>query len=139
MYLNILQFIYNKLFVDEFKSARFKEFKFRPLSQQEVLDIFRKSSTVFDMQHNMQNGLTMRTIETLGAKRKLITTNGNITKYDFYNENNILVLNEHSISEIDKFIRRDYEPINDRIYEKYSLNRWIEVITSEKQQWSDHN
>ena len=131
MFLNKLQYWYNKAFVQEFKGANSGEFKFKPLSEQENLDMLRKSNSVFDMQHNHQSGLTMRTIETLGAKRKLITSNTNIKKYDFYHENNIFVMDEHNSSGIEQFIRHDYEPINDEIYRKYSLQSWLKTIITE--------
>lgn len=128
MFLNKLQYLYNKVFVSEFKGAKSSEFKFKPLSEQENLAILKKSNTVFDIPYNKQSGLTMRTIETLGAKRKLITTNVNIKKYDFYNENNIYVMDKHNWSGIEEFIRHDYEPIDDEIYRKYSLRSWIGTI-----------
>lgn len=131
MLLNNLQYLYNKAFIAEFKSAKRKEFKFKPLSEAENLAILRKSNTVFDIQHNQQSGLTIRTIETLGAKRKIITTNTNIKKYDFYNENNILVMDEYKFSDIEKFIDNEYEPISNEIYRKYSLHSWIETIINE--------
>jgi len=131
MFLNKLQYWYNKAFVKEFKDAKSSEFMFKPLTEKENLDMLRKSNSVFDMQHNNQSGLTMRTIETLGAKKKMITSNTNIKKYDFYNENNIFVMNEHNLSGIEQFIRHDYEPIDNEIYRKYSLHSWIETIIAE--------
>ena len=132
MFLNRLQYVYNKMFVPEFKGSRSSEFKFIPLSEQENIDVLKKSNTVFDMQHNKQSGLTMRTIETLGANRKMITTNANIKKYDFYNENNIFVMDKYSLEDIEQFIKHKYEPISQDIYIKYSLHSWIETIINEE-------
>lgn len=131
MFLNRLQYLYNKVFVSEFRGAKKSEFKFKPLSANENLAILKNSNTVFDMQHNMQSGLTMRTIETLGANRKLITTNKSIKKYDFYNENNIFVMDKHNLSEIEEFIKKDYNPINEDIYKKYRLCSWVNTIINE--------
>jgi len=131
MFLNKMQYLYNKVLVEEFKGAKSSEFKFKSLSEKENLSILRKSNSVFDMQHNKQSGLTMRTIETLGAKRKLITFNTNIKKYDFYNENNTFVVDEHNWSGIEQFIKHEYEPIDEGIYRKYSLHSWIEAIIAE--------
>jgi len=131
MFLNKIQYWYNKAFVAEFKGAKSSEFNFKPLSEKENLSILRKSNSVFDIQHNKQSGLTMRTIETLGAKRKLITSNTNIIKYDFYNENNIFVVNYHDWSGIELFIKHEYEPVDEGIYRKYSLLSWIEAIVSD--------
>ncbi|MGH4139660.1 hypothetical protein [Clostridium sp.] len=70
----------------------------------------------------------MRTIETLGARRKMVTTNINIVKYDFYNENNIFVMDENDLGEIEEFINNKYVSINDDVYEKYSLHNWVQTI-----------
>lgn len=131
MFIYKLQYWYNKAFVKEFKGSNSNEFKFKPLSEKEILSILRKSNSVFDIQHNKQSGLTMRTIETLGAKRKLITTNHNIKKYDFYNENNVYVIDQDNWSGIEQFIKNQYEPIDDDIYSKYSLHSWIKNIITE--------
>ncbi|AIQ60524.1 hypothetical protein [Paenibacillus borealis] len=130
MFLNKLQYFYNKACLSAFKGARSSEFKFIPLSEKENIEILKKSNTVFDIQHNQQSGLTMRTIETLGAKRKLITTNTNVKKYDFYNEKNILVVEEYDLNAIETFLKHEYEPIDEQIYEKYSLHSWLETIIS---------
>jgi hypothetical protein len=133
MYLNRLQYYYNRVLIPEFKIAKSSEFKFTPLSEEENLEVLKKSNTVFDMQHNLQSGLTMRTIETLGAKRKMITTNINIRKYDFYNQNNIYVMDKPSLVEIEQFIKHKYEPISNEIYKKYSLESWIDTIIGESE------
>lgn len=130
MYLNKFQYFYNRVFVSEFKGAKSSEFKFESLSLEENLAVLKKTNAVFDMQHNQQSGLTMRTIETLGANRKLITTNRNIRKYDFYSEKNIFVIENENINDIEKFLEIDYEPINDEIYKKYSIRGWVETFTS---------
>lgn len=64
-------------------------FHFKPMSKELLLQLYAGSRIIIDVQHPKQTGLTMRCIETLGAKRKLITTNYYITEYDFYNPDNI--------------------------------------------------
>ena len=128
MYINILQYIYNKIYVKEFQNAKIREFKFKTMTVQENLDVLRKTNTVFDIQHYMQSGLTIRTIEAIGSKRKLITANENIKKYDFYNSNNIYVLNEQNWGGIEDFIRHKYEPIPEEIHKKYSISSWLKTM-----------
>ncbi|WP_172658089.1 hypothetical protein [Campylobacter geochelonis] len=70
----------------------------------------------------------MRTFEAFGAKRKLITTNKNIIKYDFYNSNNINLLNRINIALDKDFIDKNYIELTKEIYEKYSIKSWIYTI-----------
>jgi hypothetical protein len=74
----------------------------------------------------------MRTIETLGAKRKLITTNKQISRYDFYNENNIMILNDDNFDEVTGFLKRKYQDIPEHIYKEYSLSSWVTNIIKGK-------
>lgn len=132
MYLNKLQYLYNKVFVEEFKKSKMSEFNFKSLSESEILNYIKESKIIFDIPHSKQSGLTMRTIETIGAKRKLITTNVNIKKYDFYDENNILVLSNDNLEAINSFIKSGYKIIDKKIYEKYSIEKWVDTIINEK-------
>ncbi|HCR2225600.1 TPA: hypothetical protein ONE13_004719 [Enterobacter asburiae] len=68
----------------------------------------------------------MRSIETLGAKRKLITTNKNICDYDFYNEDNILVI-DGSVTkkQIQNFLQKKYKALTAELYNKYSVDYWV--------------
>lgn len=132
LYLNKLQFLYNKFNVMEFKNSKFKEFKFKPLTEEENLAVLKVSKCVFDVEHSLQTGLTLRTIETLGAKKKLITTNKAIRDYNFYNENNIFILddaNTININEVLQFLKTSTEEIPNEIYEQYSIENWTKVIT----------
>ena len=80
---------------------------------------------VIDIESPTQNGLTMRTIEMIGLKKKLITTNKDIVNYDFYNPNNILVCDRDNFKIDKSFIETPYEELAKEIYEKYSLKGWL--------------
>ena len=67
----------------------------------------------------------MRNIEILGLKRKLITTNKDIVNYDFFNENNIFILDRNNPIIDISFLEKPYVMLNEDIYKKYSLKNWI--------------
>ena len=122
-----LKYVYHKLFAEEFRGARFSEFQKKKLPVTMVAKIFEQSKCILDAPQAGQRGLTIRTIECLGAKRKLITTNADVKNYDFYREANILVYQ----GEIDNsciFFTEEYEDVPDKIYQKYSLRQWIETL-----------
>ena len=127
-----LMYWIRKIFIKKYDYGDVSEFSFSPLSQSEIINIFQNSRIVLDINHPLQFGLTSRTIETLGAKRKLITTNENIKKYDFYNENNITCINRSNVA-IDKlFFSSLYEDIDRTQYEFYSLENWLKNIFKEE-------
>lgn len=122
-----LKFIYHKLFAPEFKGATMDDFQTEKLSSNEVVQIFKDSACILDAPQAGQTGLTIRTIECLGAKRKLVTTNKDIKKYDFYNESNILVF-DGSIDENNPFFTTPFVDVADNIYKKYSLREWLKYM-----------
>ena len=121
-------FFFQKLFKKDFRNIQWNEVSFKSLNKFDVIDIIKKSKCIIDIQHPNQTGLTMRTIEMLGAKKKLLTTNKEIEKYDFYNKNNIFVFDRNNPKIDVEFFIKDYESIDHITYEKYSINHWIKNI-----------
>ena len=103
---------------------------FKGLQQSELVKLFSKSKVIIDCSSSSQSGLTMRTIECIGAKKKIITTNENIKEYDFYNESNVLYINDNpNESVIVDFISNDvYEELNCEVYKYYSIDNWTTRI-----------
>lgn len=112
----------------EARGIRRDEVHYESIEKKELLDLYRKSRIVIDVCHPKQTGLTLRCIETLGAGRKLITTNKDIINYDFYNPKNILVIDSESPQIPSEFMETEYEPLPEAIYEKYSLSSWLDTI-----------
>ncbi len=112
------------------RNTSMHDFQFVPLAKKDLLALMEQSRIIIDIQHPKQTGLTMRCIETLGASRKLITTNQHIREYDFYDENNILIVGRHHPILTDSFLTAPYHPIAADIYHKYSIGHWIETVFS---------
>lgn len=126
-----VMYLVKKMFDKSYQNTEIKDFSFASISKDKVLDIISNSKIILDIQHPKQVGLTMRTIEMLGMKKKLITTNKNIKEYDFYNSDNIKIIDRNNpILDLD-FIRNDYVEINADIYKKYSIGSWLEEVFSE--------
>ena len=121
------KFIYKlyKLTKKEFKGTTEADFSFDKRSASEIAEVVDESRIILDIQHPKQTGLTMRTIEMIGMNKKLITTNKTITEYDFYNPNNIAVIDRHDVKIDMDFLQKPYEPLDPAVYEKYSLTSWI--------------
>ena len=115
----------NKIKNRDFKGVSAHDVKFEMLPFEKLYSTYANSRCVVDVENPGQHGLTMRSIEIIGLRRKFITTNRDIVNYDFYNPNNILVLDrKNSIVDM-SFFDKPYEMLPDEIYEKYSLRNWI--------------
>ena len=114
------------------KDILVKYYHWDRMSYYENINNMSVSKALLDIQHPTQTGLTMRTLESVGCGVKLITTNSEVKKYDFYNPNNILVINREK-PEIPKFfLETPYESLPDEIYRKYSINNWAQTIMSKE-------
>lgn len=109
----------------EFRGTELSNFRFKKISATSIAEAVEKSKTIIDIQHPKQTGLTMRTLEMVGMNKKLITTNQDICRYDFYHPNNICVIDRDNPKINAEFFNTPYEQIPDVIYEKYSITSWI--------------
>ncbi|WP_372474558.1 lipopolysaccharide core biosynthesis protein rfaS [Capnocytophaga sp. ARDL2] len=84
---------------------------------------------VLEINHENQKGLSMRVYEAIGLKRKIITTNPDIANYEFYNPNNILIINDvNNISILESFLDTPYEDLPIEMYEKYYIKNWLKTL-----------
>ncbi|KFF05889.1 CgeB family protein [Flavobacterium reichenbachii] len=97
-----------------------------PLS--EINEYNNRSQVLLDINRKSQNGLTFRVFESIGLQKKLITTNADIVNYDFYNPNNILVIDEKNPNIPVSFFDKEYEKLPEDIFKKYTLEGWIENV-----------
>ena len=96
----------------------------------QVLEYIQKHSFIVDIhKYGIQDGLTFRVFESLYFEKKLITSNLDIKNYDFYNPNNIFIVEDfNSINIPDSFFQSPYTKIPDEIYNKYHYSHWLKTI-----------
>ncbi len=70
----------------------------------------------------------MRTLETLGARKKLVTTNSSVKFYDFYSEDNISIIDRNNPVISERFLNTPYKNVEPHVYRRYSLSGWLEEI-----------
>jgi hypothetical protein len=114
-----------KLFTPTVDGSRASEFHYVPLASHLVQRTFFDSRAILDVQHPRQGGLTMRTIETLGSSTKLITTNSAVRSYDFFNPENICVIDRLKPVIPPGFLETPFTPVPDAIYQRYRLTNWV--------------
>lgn len=118
-------FLYNKLLNRDYSKVKLSDISFSPLSAKEINDIYSQTRCVLDVEHKNQKGLTMRTFELLGMQKKIITTNPQIENYDFYNQNNICIIDRNNPQVPESFWDSEFIPVPKEILENYSLKHFI--------------
>ena len=114
-----------------FVNVSYNNLSSRKLSLGELYSMYARAKCVFDNTISEQTGFTMRTIECIGSKCKLITNNKMIFNADFYNENNYYYYNKDEYDIDLEFIRGKYIELPYEIYNRYSLDSFLEDIFRE--------
>jgi len=107
-----------------YKKRKNKIYK-NDISYNEIIDLIKKSNAILDIVQYQSDGLTLRIMESLFFKKKLITNNKIIKSYDFYDKNNIFILGEDPFEKLKEFIEIPYTEIDNEIIKKYEFNEWI--------------
>lgn len=123
-----------------FWGAKKSEFVFKPVAKAELRELLARSRAVIDIERPIQSGLTMRTLETVGAHKKLLTTNPFAQRADIYHPNNVLVIDRAGMQIPEEFFERPFEPLGEDLEKKYSLDGWVdEVLPSSRPSASHHS
>jgi len=101
----------------------------KPLPYDAYLAEIVKCSGLIDIVQNGQKGMTLRVLEALFLKKKLITNNPSIKEYDFYNSNNIYLLNEGFDDEsFADFLAADFVSANPDLLYRYDVLHLLHAI-----------
>ena len=103
-----------------------KYFKTYSISTKDIIESYQHSNSVLDIELSIQNGLTVRTFETLGSGLKLVTTNNKIKEEDFYNLNRILVINRNTLDiNLNFFKQKKDENV---LFSQFYIDSWLDNI-----------
>lgn len=107
------------------KSATYTKVK---LNQEQIQEKIENSEIVLDILRKNQTGISFRIFDALAFEKKIITTNKSVRDFDFYNPNNILIVDSKDINIPNDFLNSAYIKLPDYILNKYSLENWIKTI-----------
>ena len=88
----------------------------------------KQSDIILEIGQIGQTGVTLRAIEAILFNKKLITTNKSIKQYDFYNPDQIFILEDQSNRDIINFLHTKFTPISLDILYQYSADAMLMTI-----------
>jgi hypothetical protein len=106
----------------------------RSMSAQEVASIVATSTAVLDVEHPRQRGLTMRTIETLLAGKKLVTTNTLVKESDLFHPSRVQMIDRGQPTIAEEFVNEPFLPVPEDLAAKYSCAAWIQQLLAYQRQ-----
>lgn len=93
---------------------------------------YEDSFAILDLAQPNQEGLSFRPFEAIGLEKKLVTTNKNIINYDFYDSENIYIIDDiDSINLPESFLNSPFKKLPAAISDKYFIQNWIQNITNQ--------
>lgn len=107
------------------------EFSFESLPAEKVAEIYARSKAIIDSPQAGQRGLTMRTLETIGAHRKLITANPDAVFYDFASKGDVAVWRGEGSIPPD-FFETPYRVLPDEVYRGYSIETFVRTLLGDE-------
>lgn len=99
-----------------------------------VIDSIKKSRCILEICQDGQSGLTARALEAMFLGKKLITNNKSISQFEFYNNQNILIIDNNLLGLkgiMTDFIRSPFRTIERESIYKYSFDGWLENFNDE--------
>jgi hypothetical protein len=108
------------------RGQRLRGVHFRSLTRGQLLAIYARSAAIVDLPDNLQSGYTMRTFESLGAHRKLVTTSPAVAGEDFHDPRSVFVLGRDGDFPTKEFLQSAAAP--SPAIEKHSLQAWLLVL-----------
>lgn len=83
------------------------------------------SKAILEINQNGQDGYTLRALEALFLKKKLITNNKALKNADFYFKDNIYILGENDGVNINNFLKKTYNHKADLFINNYTVEAWF--------------
>lgn len=123
-----IAFRLRKMIDKELKQFDNKKLSFVKLGHHTIIDYYKRTKSVLDINKPFQDGLTIRTFEALASGRKLITTNSDIQNYPFYNPENIFIIDRTHIKLDHNFFNSEFQKIDDETLSMMSLDSFIECL-----------
>lgn len=102
------------------------ELKTSYIPYSEMINKVSKSRALVEILKDGQSGATLRLMEALFNKKKVITTNKAVKEEPFYNPQNIFIIGERPDSELYDFVKSDYVNSNESFIEQYDVHKWLE-------------
>lgn len=96
------------------------------ISNYENIELSGKSACIVDVASGNQKGLTLRPFDALFLKKKLITNCKHISQMDFYDPQNIYIIEDLELKGIVEFMNAPYREIDSSIVKQYEVNHWIQ-------------
>lgn len=90
------------------------------------MEMALQSRCIVEIVHTGDPSCTLRPLEALAIRRKLLTNNSSVRNYSFYRSQNIFIVGEDDLNKLADFLHSPFEPLPKEIIDSYDVNAWID-------------
>lgn len=112
--------IYAMEWIRKYPYIGLKKVHFTPISLNSTINVLESTAAILDLNYTNQKSLSPRAYEAMISRRKYITTNPEVKKYDFFNPCNIAVIDMNNPDLDPAFWETPFEPIDEHVMYRYS-------------------
>lgn len=98
----------------------------KPIPYEKSIEISCSGKAILDYIEIDNSGQSMRVLEALFLKKKIITNSKLIVDYDFYRKENIFVLGIDDLNNLKEFLNSPYVDIDQKLIDQYDFSNFIE-------------
>lgn len=120
--------MYIKQFLSHFPFYPISKVNFSPISLEGTIKLLNDCKGILDLNPPYQTSLSTRAHEAMAARRKYITTNKHIMDYDYYNPNNVFVIDIENPIIPKNFFETPFEAVPEQILYKYSVKGLVDDL-----------
>lgn len=120
--------VYIKDFIIKFPYISLRRVNFKPINLSDTINVLNNSKAILDINYTSQKSLSTRAYEAMAAKRKYITTNPEVVNYDFYDPQNIAVIDIDNPIIHAGFLSSPFKEIPEDILYKYSVSGLVDDL-----------
>lgn len=107
------------------ENINYKNYYSSRISYDEILKYIASCKVIVDYVAEKQTGLTLRPLEAMFFKKKLITNDKSIENKDFYRKDNIFIIGKDEFKDLKAFIEAPYREIPEDVVSRYDFSEWI--------------
>lgn len=120
---------------DKKLNFRYKLVRYRGerVDYKQYIKEIKRSKGILELNKQGQDGLTLRALESLFYKKKLITNNKSICKEKIYKKENIFVIGIDDYDTLKDFLETDYlcDECYDDLIQYYKFDGWVDRLVKE--------
>ena len=90
------------------------------------MEIAMQSRCIVEIVHTGDPSCTLRPLEAISIRRKLLTNNPAVRNYSFYRPQNIFILGQDNLNNLSDFLHSPFEPLPKEIIDSYDVNAWVD-------------